>query len=445
MIGQLPKRSPRSGGASELVTVELTQLRVDAVLRSPIFDAQPGRQHILLLSAGRTLTQVELAALQRRGVTRVLVHPSELERITMVPRAAGTLLPQQRLALRRAASPSAPTSHAVASKPVAPGFRLEADSFLQRVQPPSQLERSVQRGEEYARSYESNVQSTEQIFKEFVATGIVAPDRVLEISDQHLQEITQDLDEFLARGVQPIASDYPCRHSLQTAMLATSMGTVMGLRKDDLIELGFGCILHDAGMLLVPQHLHRVDQPLATSERLELQKHPIYAADLLNRCRQVPHGAKMVVYQMHERLNGTGYPRQRQGSQIHLLARIAAVADTYLAMVSPRSFRPGLQPYQAVEKLLFATRQGLFDPGAVRGLLHAVSLFPIGSLVQLNNGRHARVIRGNRDRFAQPVIEMVDLSNPQSPAELVDLSERTELQVVSTVSLPAGGTAVDAP
>ncbi|HET6423433.1 MAG TPA: HD domain-containing phosphohydrolase, partial [Planctomycetaceae bacterium] len=177
-------------------------------------------------------------------------------------------------------------------------------------------------------------------------------------------------------------------------------------------------------------------RPLQVSERLELQKHPIYAADLLNRSRNVPHGAKMVVYQMHERLNGTGYPRQRQGSQIHTLARIAAVADTFLAMVSPRSFRQGLPPYKAVEKLLFATRQGYFDPAAVRGLLHAVSLFPLGSMVQLSDGRQGRVIRGNRDRFAQPVVEVVDLSGPLPRTELIDLSQRSDLQVVSTVGEP---------
>jgi HD-GYP domain-containing protein (c-di-GMP phosphodiesterase class II) len=256
------------------------------------------------------------------------------------------------------------------------------------------------------------------------------------VSEQQLQDLTLDFDEFLSRGVQPVDSHYPSRHALQTAMLAESIGTVMGLRKDELMELGFGCLLHDAGMLLVPANLHQVDRPLQVSERLELQKHPIYAADLLNRSRNVPHGAKMVVYQMHERLNGTGYPRQRQGSQIHTLARIAAVADTFLAMVSPRSFRQGLPPYKAVEKLLFATRQGYFDPAAVRGLLHAVSLFPLGSMVQLSDGRQGRVIRGNRDRFAQPVVEVVDLSGPLPRTELIDLSQRSDLQVVSTVGEP---------
>lgn len=303
------------------------------------------------------------------------------------------------------------------------------------------MSRNPERAAEFDRSFEQNIGATAEIYEEFIDAGGVSPQRLGRMSEQHLHEISLDFDEFLSRGVQPVAKNYPNQHALQTAMLAESMGVIMGLREDELLELGFGCMIHDAGMLLVPANLHQTDRPLQLTERLELQKHPIYAADLLNRTRNVPHGAKMVVYQMHERLNGTGYPRQRQGSQIHTLARIAAVADTYLAMVSPRSFRPGLPPYKAVEKLLFATRQGYFDPAAVRGLLHAVSLFPLGSLVQLSDGRTGKVVRGNRDRFAQPVVEVIDTSDTLPKTELIDLSQRTDLQVVTTIGQTISPTA----
>ena len=432
MFGLKNQRGGKSN-TSDYVSISISDLRVNAVLQTPIYDARPGLQHILLLAAGRTLTEQEIEALKRRGVTDVLVHPSEISRITQgsshpTPPAA-RVASRQQAAARTKAEPT-PT------KPAYPGFRLERDSYLHRLQPQTILARDTKRAAEFNQSFTENLAATNQIYDEFIDSGSVSATRVERVNEQQLQELTLDFDEFLSRGVQPVDSNYPSRHALQTAMVAESIGTVMGLRKDELMELGFGCLLHDAGMLLVPSNLHQVDRPLQVSERLELQKHPIYAADLLNRSRNVPHGAKMVVYQMHERLNGSGYPRQRQGSQIHTLARIAAVADTYLAMVSPRSFRQGLPPYKAVEKLLFATRQGYFDPAAVRGLLHAVSLFPLGSIVQLSDGRQGRVIRGNRDRFAQPVVEVIDLSETLPKTEIIDLSQRADLQVVSTVGDP---------
>jgi HD-GYP domain-containing protein (c-di-GMP phosphodiesterase class II) len=432
MLSQL---STRGTAGSDMMTVQLNQLRVGAVLRAPIYDAQPGRHHLLLLAAGRTLSDAELQALQRRGVKQVLIHRSEYENVVSGgsgSTGAGATRSAPRPTTNRVAAPAA----AAPAKPVAPGFRLERDSYLHAIQSPQKLQRDPQRASEFAKSFENNASDAAHIFEEFVDGGRLAPERVAGISDQHLQQLATDLDEFVSRGVQPVARGYPSRHALQTSMLAETIGTLMGLKKDELIDLGVGCILHDTGMLLVPENLHRVDRPLQTAERLELQKHPIYAADLLNRCHHVSHGAKMVVYQMHERINGTGYPRQRQGSQIHPLARIAAVADTYLAMVSPRTFRSGLPPYQAVEKLLFATRQGFFDPAAVRALLHAVSLFPIGSHVRLSDGRTGRVIRGNRDRFAQPVVEVLDLSGTIPTVETIDLSQRSDLLVTAAIDAP---------
>lgn len=433
MFGQKTLRGKSS--TSDYVSVPIADLRVNAVLQTAIYDARPGLQHILLLSAGRTLSDAEIDALKRRGVTDVLVHPSEVGRITIVDRSGRVATPTVRTPVRQ--QPVArSTPDTTTTKPAYPGFRLDADSFLHRVQAPTELGRNPKRADEFSKSFGENLQTTNEIYKEFIDSGSVSSSRVERVSEQQLQELSLDFDEFLSRGVQPVDSHYPSRHALQTAMLAESIGTVMGLRKDELVELGFGCLLHDAGMLLVPANLHQTDRPLQVTERLELQKHPIYAADLLNRSRNVPHGAKMVVYQMHERLNGTGYPRQRQGSQIHTLARIAAVADTYLAMVSPRSFRQGLPPYKAVEKLLFATRQGYFDPAAVRGLLHAVSLFPLGSMVQLSDGRKGRVVRGNRDRFAQPVVEIIGSTESSPNPELIDLSQRTDLQVLTSVGEP---------
>ncbi len=437
MLGQKSQRGGKTGGTSDYVSVPVANLRVNALLQTAIYDARPGLQHILLLAAGRILTDAEIAALKRRGVTAVLVHPSEVGRITNDGSSSAALPPSVRPVSRPRPTPTTPAAEA---KPAYQGFRLDRDSYLHRLQPTTELARNSVRAQEFDRSFKDHVGATAEIFEEFVDGGGVSAQRLERMSEQQLQEISVDFDEFLSRGVQPVAANYPNQHALQTAMLAESIGTIMGLRKDELIELGFGCMIHDAGMLLVPANLHQTDRPLQVSERLELQKHPIYAADLLNRSRNVPHGAKMVVYQMHERLNGTGYPRQRQGSQIHTLARIAAVADTYLAMVSPRTFRQGLPPYKAVEKLLFATRQGYFDPAAVRGLLHAVSLFPLGSLVQLSDGRTGRVVRGNRDRFAQPVVEVIDLSEALPKVELIDLSQRADLQVVSTVGQPTAPT-----
>jgi HD-GYP domain-containing protein (c-di-GMP phosphodiesterase class II) len=413
----------------DFVAVGLKQLRVGSLLRSPIYDARP-ESATLLLSSGSSLTSGQLAALRRRGITSVLVHQSELERVTATPTMTGKLTARERDELRQIAAKR--TDRRGSVERTSAGWRITRDSFLHSIQTPPSLDRNAELSREFENHYQSSVSTTTSLYQELVSTESLNTRQVNALTEHFLADIKVEFDEFVSRSILPIVNDYPSRHGTQTAMLALAMGSLMGLSKTDLQELAFGCLLHDSGMLLIPKRLHQVSTGLSISDRLELQKHPILASDLLASIRDVPHGAKMVVYQMHERMNGTGYPRQRQGTQIHQLARIAAVADCYLAMVSPRAFRTGLEPYHAMEKMLFATRQGLFDPGAVRALLHAVGLFPIGSAVRLNDGRVARITRSNRDAFERPVVELIQLTGSIPQIKTLDLRDVPELMIVGT-------------
>jgi HD-GYP domain-containing protein (c-di-GMP phosphodiesterase class II) len=404
------------------VAVPLSKLRVGAVLRSPIYE-DGGPSSPLLLSAGRELTEGQIRALEARGITRVRVRSTELGRII----DHGALATPAVTTAPRFTRRSQPAPNSLPASSLA--WRRDPDSYLTQIRFPTQPRRDPQLALAFQQAHKKHIAATREVLQVFVTAGTLDFDRVENIVVQQLRELTLDWDEFLLCGLQPVVEDYPSQHSLQTAMLASAIGTTMGLHKEELLELSYGCLLHDAGMLLLPSHLLQAGGALSLSDRLQLQKHPLYIADRLSRFHYVPHAAKMVAYQMHERMDGSGYPRQRLGPQIHPLARIAAVADSYLAVVSPRSHRAAIEPYRAIETLLHDTQQGLFDPSVVRALLHTVSLFPIGSRVKLSDGRIARVIRGNRDRFAQPVVIVGDDMN----GETIDLAQTPELTVVGTL------------
>jgi hypothetical protein len=111
---------------------------------------------------------------------------------------------------------------------------------------------------------------------------------------------------------------------------------------------------------------------------------------------------------VHERPNGTGYPRGRSRDTIHPCARILQVADTYLALTSERSFRQALMPHAAMECLLRQASENLIDGDAFRGLLRVLSLFPIGSLVKLSDGSTARVLRRNGNNYQSPIVLILE-------------------------------------
>ncbi len=427
--------------ADDYVSVRLSQLAVGSRLRSPVYDGRPGQQRQLLLSAGKQLASSYLDNLQRRGIQSVLIHRGDLQRITENEQRRQQSQGPARLRQRPAHSTSTPGPQKSESKSGWSGWNIEADSFIHAVQSVAEPQRDPHRIQKFQQSYEAGLKCTTSLLNVLVHDKQLNADAAIRVSDQHLQEMAEDLDEFLHRGASPVEADYPSRHSLQTAMLATSMGAIMGFSRDALLELGCGCLLHDVGMLMIPSHLLLASGVSSAADRIEIQKHPIYSANLIQDRRDVPQGARHIVYQMHERMNGSGYPRGRSGQQIHPMARVAAVADTFLSLASPRPFRAALHPYAAVERILYAARQGLFDPRAVRALLHTISLFPIGSYVTLSNGQLAQVLRANREDFARPKVQILDLLG-MSASAVIDLREERKLIVISTADPPAFSPAV---
>jgi HD-GYP domain-containing protein (c-di-GMP phosphodiesterase class II) len=180
-------------------------------------------------------------------------------------------------------------------------------------------------------------------------------------------------------------------------------------------------------MSLVSPELLDANRVLTNSEFIEIKKHPAYTLDLLKTISTIPDMVPMICYQVHERPNGSGYPRGRMKNRIHPGARILNVADVYLALTAPRPFRKPLMPYVAIECLLRQAKENLVDVDVVRALLHVVSLFPIGSHVKLSDGCTARVLRRNGNNYSSPILQIIvdasgDLTDPLDETQIIDPS-----------------------
>lgn len=257
------------------------------------------------------------------------------------------------------------------------------------------------------------------------------------LTRESLAQAAQDMDLFVKLGINPPTKDYSGKHNYHVAMLACSMATSMGWDHQTISDIGFGCLLHDIGMSQVPKELVESDRFLSAGEFADIARHPIYTFNLLERSiESVPVVSRMVAYQIHERCDGSGYPRNRRGASIHEAARLAAVADVYVALVSPRPHRPAMMPHFAVKHLLFGVRDGKFDSEAVRALLRTISAFPIGSHLELKDGRVGRVIRARADHYARPLIEAWNSERLEDPPQVIDLSQEPQLEVRRPISLP---------
>lgn len=120
--------------------------------------------------------------------------------------------------------------------------------------------------------------------------------------------------------------------------------------------------------------------------------------------------------------------------QIPPLVRIASVADTYVTMTSGGLGKEKIRPYNAVEAILAQTQRGLYEPNAVRGLLRTISLFPLGSYIQLSDNSYAITIRNHPDFYDRPTVKVLcDSFGLPIQQAVIDLVEQHDLHIIGSI------------
>ena len=160
-------------------------------------------------------------------------------------------------------------------------------------------------------------------------------------------------------------------HTERVNGVAKAIGRQLGLTVEALFNLEIGALLHDVGMIGVPEAILLKPGPLEESERREVQKHPERGKQMIEKISflemAIPH-----VLHHHERIDGSGYPANLAGAEIPLAARIIAVADVFAAVSSDRAHRERMDFAQA--QALIRRGQGTeFDREVVDAFFKAVA------------------------------------------------------------------------
>jgi len=192
-------------------------------------------------------------------------------------------------------------------------------------------------------------------------------------AEDTLQETLGDLRKAFGGIVQVLSvmtekrDPYTAGHQRRVADLARAIGQEMGLSQERVEGLRLAGIVHDIGKITIPSEILSKPARLTEIERSMVQSHPECGRDILKDIDFAWPIAE-TVFQHHERIDGSGYPRGLKGESILLEARIIAVADTVEAMASHRPYRPAhgiAAALQEIEK----NKGILYDPEAVAACL----------------------------------------------------------------------------
>ncbi|MFQ5686530.1 MAG: HD-GYP domain-containing protein [Candidatus Scalindua sp.] len=223
-------------------------------------------------------------------------------------------------------------------------------------------------------------------------------------------------------------------HSVNVCIYALMLGKGVNYSRKQLIELGITAILHDIGMVFIPQEIVEKNGKLTAPEIEKIRKHPYYTYKILQTLGEKYLWIAKIAYQEQEREGGQGYPRGLKGDEIHDYAKIIGVVDVYEALTHDRPQRKGYMPHEAV-KLLLGTQKEQFSNEIKRLLLTKLSCFPLGSYVKLNSRAICKVIEINEDSPLRPTVEILfDSQDRKLPKrKVINLADAPLLYVTGTV------------
>lgn len=408
--------------------VPLSTLPLGARLGSSIYDERQTK----LLAAGMEITDQLLATLTRRNIDSVVVSQLDLGRIlAFQPQGKARSILSDRVVGRTPVENDVcrELDRELAFGPL-PKLTTAQNPFSAKLHSNDGTAYNSDLTNYLAERRELHVQRLHTLVEACAKGNAANLELTCDVVRESLNDAVEDVDVYACLGANPYMLPYPSRHVIHTAMVAAAIGIKLGLDERQLHELGIGCLIHDLGMISIDRMTVGAKKVLEANEFAEIAKHPIRTFDLIEKQIDViPVASRMVAYQMHERCDGSGYPRGKTKDQIHPLARIAAVADSFTALVSARPHRAGMVPYFAVEKLLKDTSRGLYDSQVVRALLQAVGLFPVGSYVHLSNGAIGRVLRSNLQEYTKPLIEMWPAGRTAAAPTVIDLAQQDQITI----------------
>lgn len=192
--------------------------------------------------------------------------------------------------------------------------------------------------------------------KPFAIQSIARDITERKLAETKLQETLESLKKAVGVTIQVLVSaleskdPYTAGHQLRTAHLACAIAEEMGLVKERVDGIRLAGSIHDIGKLSIPAEILTKPTKLTGLEFSLIKEHSLSGYEMLKHVES-PWPLAQIVYQHHERLDGSGYPRSLKGDEIILDARIMAVADVVEAMASHRPYRPALGVDAALKEI----------------------------------------------------------------------------------------------
>ena len=246
-----------------------------------------------------------------------------------------------------------------------------------------------------------------------------------ELFGTYLQEIDSDPANVLASLSSSLEGrtrdECLAERSVRLAVLGTTIACTLGVKREGCLAVSAAGLFHDLALFesLEERFKKRIARRRDTED--DFRQHPLHSAELLHEIEGISADVRLLVTQVHEQVDGSGFPVGLLAAQQHPQSRILNLADAYLTLVGSLEWGHEIAPSDAMAYLLYHAREGRFDRDCMNALLKCNSIYPIGSQVELDDATTATILRSSVVDHLCPIVRL-DRSH-----EIIDLrkSERS--------------------
>lgn len=221
-------------------------------------------------------------------------------------------------------------------------------------------------------------------------------------------------------------------HGLNCSILAMMLAKSMGMAGEQGKMLGTAALLHDIGLIDIPDRVLKKNPDEYTKPERELRAmHVEYGVRIGKQVGLAPE-VLAAILQHHEMADGSGYPNGVKLDKMTPLARILALVNFYDNLCNPQDIAQAMTPHEALS-FMFAQKRNKFDAQVLQLLIRSLGVYPPGSIVKLSNEALAMVVSVNPQKPLRPWVMLYDPSVPKEEAIMLDLEKEVDIQISKAI------------
>lgn len=242
--------------------------------------------------------------------------------------------------------------------------------------------------------YREAIKAVRETMREIDNGRIPSGEWINGVVDNMVSVTMEDHTTLLGLAMIKDYDNYTFSHSVNVGILALALGAYLGLDRAALHEINTAGLLHDIGKTKVDKDILNSPGKLSDDQYKEMKRHAEEGAEIVRQMKEIPPRVAEVVLGHHIRHDRTGYPEWARDMSFGSYTEIVAVADTYDAITTLRTYNIPTLPKEAMEIMRRLSGASL-DGELVRKFEEMMGEYPVGSLVRLDNNEIALVLKPN--------------------------------------------------